>query len=191
MESTFSNDNDFSFSMNLKPIFLIVGVIILLASIFYFYLMQTSSAATEVIDESYYFEYYDDLTPAQIKIIEVVSKHAYEKHADEVDKAFKCLKDNGSTKSFRTFGMKNKDGSDVPSISWLCFDGKDWYSIVTTLFNKIGNDKVARLFTAYAVDKVDYPTIEKYIEYLSADWSAKLSNYVFNPGYFRVVFKFR
>jgi len=76
----------------------------------------------------------------------------------------------------------DKYGNKIPTNLWLCNEGGDWYAIVTTIFEKVGNDKVARLVTAYKVSKDLFPTIDKYLEYLTANWGAKLIDYSINAG---------
>jgi hypothetical protein len=59
----------------------------------------------------------------------------------------------------------------------MCFNGKDWFAMVTTTFNKIGQDKVAILLTAYKVIGTKFSTIEEYIRYLESKWGAVSINY--------------
>lgn len=123
------------------------------------------------------------LEPAEIRIIELVSGHAWQNHGTEVNEAFRCAGKNGITRSFKTFGFF-KEGNYIPTNVWLCFDGKEWFAIVTTIFETIGNDKVARLVTAYKVTKDIFPTIVEYVKYISEKWGAKEIKYIIEAGEF-------
>lgn len=125
---------------------------------------------------------YDDLGIQEIRVIEVVSGHAWQNHGTEVNSAFDCLGKNGSTKSFKTFGFTDKFGRNVPTNMWMCFDGFDWYAIVTTVFEKVGADKVARLVTAYRVSKDLFPTIDDFFRYVGDKWGAVSINYSIEAG---------
>lgn len=121
-------------------------------------------------------------TVEEIRIIEIYSGHAWQQHGAEVNTAFRCLQDKGSTKSFKTFGFKDASGSNIPTSVFLCFDGVDWYAVVTTAFQKVGADKIARLVTAYKVSKDLFPKIENYIDYIARNWNAVEIKYVIEAG---------
>lgn len=125
---------------------------------------------------------YEDLSVQEIRVIEVVSGHAWQNHGVEVNSAFDCLGKNGSTKSFKTFGFTDKFGKNIPTNMWMCFDGFDWYAIVTTVFEKIGGDKVARLVTAYKVSKDLFPTIDDFFKYIGEKWGAVAITYSIEAG---------
>ena len=65
---------------------------------------------------------------------------------------------------------------------WMCFDGFDWYAIVTTVFEKVGGDKVARLVTAYKVSKDLFPTIDDFFKYIGDKWGAVAITYSIEAG---------
>jgi hypothetical protein len=117
------------------------------------------------------------------RIIEVVSGHAWANHGLAVNDAFKCLNNNGSTMSFKTFGFKDGyTGKDIPTNLWLCKNGDDWYAIVTTIFEKVGGNKIAKLVTAYKVSKDIFPTIESYITHITNKWGAIKISYAIEAG---------
>jgi hypothetical protein len=125
---------------------------------------------------------YGELTLDQIRIINMVSNHAYKNHGENVDKALNCLNKNGSTRAFKSLKFIDSDGKILPTNTWLCLDGKDWYIIITTIFEKIGGDKVARLVNAFELDTKIYPTIESYIQRLYTYWEAKDIDIVIKSG---------
>lgn len=174
--------NDASDSPN--PIKFIVPIVLVLALglgvVLYFMSKQTVSVA---FTGDYVIDGYYDLTPAQIRIIEVVSGHAWVRHsAGEVNKAFECIGKYGTTKSFKTFGFKGSKGEFIPTNLWMCFDkdSGEWYTVITTVFEKIGQNKVARLVTAYRVAHEIFPTIDSYIEHITNKWGAVILNYAIN-----------
>ncbi len=117
------------------------------------------------------------------RIIEIVSGHAWENHGTSVNDAFKCLNNNGSEMQFKTFGFKDGwTGKDIPTNLWLCKDGDDWYAIVTTVFEKVGVNKIARLVTAYKVSKDIFPTIESYVQHIVSKWGAIAISYKISGG---------
>lgn len=123
------------------------------------------------------------LSPSQVHILEIFSGHAWEEHGLDVNKAFQCLNRNGSTRSFKTSGFfKDTNGNKIPTNLWLCFNGKDWYAIVTTTFEKIAGNKVARLVTAYKISKESFPTIDSFITYIQENWFAREIIYQIKAG---------
>jgi hypothetical protein len=124
----------------------------------------------------------EKLTAVNATIVEALNGHAWLKHGKEVNDAFKCLNDNGSSRSFKTFGMVDEAGNPIPTNSWFCFNGKDWYVIVTTTLEKVGGNRIGRLVTAYMIDKVKYPVIDSFIDYLKTSWRAIEINFIIEAG---------
>jgi hypothetical protein len=124
----------------------------------------------------------ETLTADEARIIEIVSGHAWQQHGDEVNAAIKCLSNNGTWKSFRTSGFTVSNGKKVDASLWICFDGNDYYSIVTTRFIKDGGNQIARLVTAYKIAKDVFPTIEDFITYIATKWGASEIGYVIRAG---------
>jgi hypothetical protein len=124
----------------------------------------------------------ETLTANEARIIEIVSGHAWQQHGDEVNSAIKCLSNNGTLKSFRTSGFTDDNNRHVDANVWLCFDGNDYFAIVTTKFIKDGGNQIARLVTAYKVAKDVFPTIEDFITYIATKWSAYEISYVIKAG---------
>lgn len=124
----------------------------------------------------------ETLTADEARIIEIVSGHAWQQHGDEVNAAIKCLSNNGTWKSFRTSGFTDANGKKVDANLWICFDGNDYYSIVTTRFIKDGGNQIARLVTAYKIAKDVFPTIEDFITYIATKWGASAISYTIKAG---------
>ena len=122
------------------------------------------------------------LTANEARIIEVVSGHAWQNHGEEVNDAIKCLSDNGTWKSFKTSGFIDERGNPVNSNLWICFNGDDFFAIVTTRFIKEGGNQIARLVTAYKIAKDIFPTIDDFIQYISVKWGALEINYIIQSG---------
>jgi len=152
---------------------LIVGVLL--------YFMSQQNMIETTFTGNYIIEGYYDLTPAQIRIIEIISGHAWN-HGSEPNEAFDCLGKYGSTKTFKTFGFKGSNGNFIPTNLWMCFDkvNNEWYSVVTTVFEKVGENKVARLITAYRISRDIFPTIGDYIANITTRWGAVVVNYAIN-----------
>ena len=119
---------------------------------------------------------------SQFRIIEVVSGHAWNSHGAEVNDAIRCLNDKGSSISFKTQGFTDKSGNQIPTNMWLCFDGKDWYAVVTTHFYRLGGNKIARLVTAYKIAKDIFPQINDFVTYAATKWNAIQISYGIEPG---------
>lgn len=171
-------------SSNNNPAKIIVPVVLFLAVIsgFVWYFMSLQTVNT-TLAEDYVIEDYVDLTPAQIRIIEIVSGHAFLKHsASEVNGAFECIGKYGTSKAFKTFGFKGSKGEFIPTNLWMCFNKEtgDWYTVITTVFEKVGQNKVARLVTAYKISDLIFPNIESYIEHITNKWGAVILNYAIN-----------
>lgn len=124
----------------------------------------------------------DSLLYANATIVEVISGHAWANHGTQVNDAFKCLNDKGSTRSFKTFGMVDESGNPIPTNLWLCFDGKDWYAIITTTLEKVGGNRIGRLVTAYLVDKSKFGTIDAFISEIKTSWRAIEINFIIEAG---------
>ena len=125
-----------------------------------------------------------DLTYDQMRIIEIVSGHAWENHGDEVNKAIKCLRNNGTLKSFKTSGFADPlTNSFLKTNLWICQDndGK-LYSIVTTAFEKVGGNQIARLITAYEIAKDIFPTLDDFVTYIADKWQAIAITYLIPAG---------
>lgn len=122
------------------------------------------------------------LLVANATIIEVVSGHAWEGHGTEVNDAFRCLNDKGSTMSFKTFGFKDSQGRDLFTNLWLCQDGDKWYAIITTTLNKVGGNRIGRLITAYLIDKNLFPVIDDFLALIKDKWNAVQINFVIEAG---------
>jgi hypothetical protein len=73
-------------------------------------------------------------------------------------------------------------GKKVDANLWICFDGNDFYSIVTTRFIKDGGNQIARLVTAYKIAKDVFPTIEDFITYIATKWGASEIGYTIKAG---------
>lgn len=136
--------------------------------------IQSNTTAIELTTES--------LTANEARIIEIVSGHAWQNHGDEVNNAIKCLSNNGTWKSFKTSGFVDDGGKQVDANLWICFDGSDYFAVVTTRFIKEGGNQIARLVTAYRIAKDVFPTIEDFISYIATKWSAYEINYVIRAG---------
>jgi len=132
-------------------------------------------------NDTYVFESMT-LTVAEARIFELVSGHAWQEHGEEVNDAMRCLGDNGTAKSFKTKGFGDGQGNIIPTNLWLCTNGDDWFAIVSTKFQKIAGNQVARLVTAYKVGKDIFPTIDDFIEYITVKWGAYEINYVIEAG---------
>jgi hypothetical protein len=121
----------------------------------------------------------------EARIIEVVSGHAWQGHGLDVNEAFRCLNTYGSTKSFKTFGFTDfNNGNMIPTNLWMCFDPKTsrWYAVVTTYFEKLGADKIARLVTAYRVGPDIFKTVEDFVGYIVSKWGAVEIPYILGQG---------
>lgn len=122
------------------------------------------------------------ISSTELRIIQLVNGHAFA-HGEEVNASFRCLDKNGTWKSFKSFGFKNKDGSPVPTNIWICRDDDgSFYAIVTTAFEKIMGNNVARLITAYKIAADLFPTVQDYINYIGLKWSAREIQYVIGVG---------
>jgi hypothetical protein len=167
---TWDNENNIDEGKPFNFNFLLLGVIIVVVSIIAWI---SNSISNIVPSESYVIESYDNLTVEQIRIIETISQHAWARHGEMASAALDCLKRRGSTKSFKTFGFKDYSGKDIPTNLWMCLDiDGSWYSVATTAFEKIGQNKVARLITAYKVAVDNYQTVADYINALVLRWNA-------------------
>lgn len=124
----------------------------------------------------------DSLLAVNATIVEVVNGHAWERHGTQVNDAFKCLNDKGSTKSFKTFGMTDEKGNFIPTNLWLCYDGDNWYAIITTALEKVGGNRIGRLVTAYMVDKTKFSTIDSFITAVTNQWRAIPINFIIEAG---------
>lgn len=131
-----------------------------------------------ILDESA-----SNITAQELRVIQLVNGHAFIEHAGEVNSAFRCLDKHGTWKSFKTYGFKNPDGSPVPTNLWICKDddGK-FYAIVTTVFEKISGNTVARLVTAYKIAEDLFPTINDFISYIGLKWAAREIPYIISMG---------
>jgi hypothetical protein len=154
----------------------------ILVLIFVAYTVVQNPSHSSNSGESYVVEQVS-LTSSEMRIIELYSGHAWQNHGEEVNTAFRCLEDNGTWKSFITRGFKNDKGEDIPTNVWICKDkNNDFYAIVTTTFQKIGRDQVARLVTAYKIAKDVFPLIDDFTTYISQKWGAREINYVIQSG---------
>lgn len=136
---------------------------------------MSMSGTINVINET-------ELLVANATIIEVVSGHAWTEHGTQVNAAFKCLNDRWSTRSFQTFGFKDTNGTPLKTNLWLCFDGLDWYAIVTTTLEKVGGNRIGRLVTAYAIDKNLFSVVDDFIAVIKDKWLAREINFVIEAG---------
>jgi hypothetical protein len=124
-----------------------------------------------------------NLTSQELRIIQVVNGHAWLRHSTEANAAFRCLDNHGTWKSYRTYGFKNADDTPVSTNLWLCKDDDgSFYAIITTFFEKIGGNTVARLITAYKVSVDLFPTIQDFISYIVLKWGAREIPYVISQG---------
>jgi hypothetical protein len=139
--------------------------------------------SANVTSSSFILEEYGALNATQVRILEVLSGHAWQKHGQEMNDALDCLKRKGSTMSFKTSGMIDDRGNPLPTSLFLCKDdnGK-WFAIVTTIWEKVGADKVARLITGYEVAKHLFPCIEDYLAYVTLKWAASAIPYSISAG---------
>lgn len=172
MELTYQNRNSF----NPLPIFVLMGIVVLVI------VFVLPKAFQDVITPQYVLEQQEALTIEQIRILEVFSGHSWESHGKDVNKVFNCFRDNGSTKSFKTSGFVGTRGEKVDTNLWLCFDGKDWYALVTTAWGRVGGNQVARLITAYRIAKDIFPTLDDYIKYITEKWGAYPISYIIEAG---------
>jgi hypothetical protein len=115
----------------------------------------------------------------EMHIVKEVSPHARERHGPEVIAAIECINKNGTFKSFKS-SKKEDDGSITPTNVWVCIDGNDWYALVTTVFEKVGKNKLARLVTAYKVNQVRNSTLYDYFNYLYKGGAVDI-NYIISP----------
>ncbi len=181
MSTTTWNDSSEGYSNN-NPVKIVIPIaicVILILGVFLYFVGQQN--VTENFTGDYIVNGYYDLSPSQIRVIEIVSGHAWG-HGLEVNQAFDCLGRKGSTKSFKTTGFKdNITNRDIPTNLWLCQDDDgSWYAVVTTVFEKIKENKVARLITAYRVSTDLFPTINDYINHIVEKWGAIGINYALN-----------
>ena len=138
---------------------------------------------TSISSQSISLYSYEGLGQAEIRIIEILSGHAWQNHGTQVNSAFDCLGKNGSTRAFKTFGFTDsKSGKLIPTNLWMCQDVDGWYAVVTTVFEKVGNDKVARLVTAYKISSEIFPTIDDYIQHIVSKWGAVAISYSISAG---------
>jgi hypothetical protein len=163
-----------------------IAIALFFASITAFFVAQN---ATEIEIQgqstSYnntYVEENDSLLAVNATILELLNGHAYLKHGTEVNDAFKCLNDRGSTRSFKTFGFLDENNKYIPTNLWLCYDGVNWYAIVTTALEKSGGNRVGRLVTAYLVDKVKFSDIDMFITAIKNQWRAIEINFIIEAG---------
>jgi hypothetical protein len=181
--------------MTVARTFFPVGLVILLVVAVFAFILQpapdiqipannSGNEVSQVIVTQPHFVYDAEFVAifVEARIFEVYSGHAWQQHGDEVNKAFRCLSDKGSSMSFKTFGFKDSFGNVIPTNVWLCFDGTDWYAIVSTVFEKVGGNHVARLVTAYKVSKDLFPNIADYVKYLGSNWGARQINYIIEAG---------
>ncbi len=130
---------------------------------------------------------FSDISINEIRIIEVVSGHAWQNHGAEVTAAIRCLSNNGTWKSFRTNGFTDIGGKNVPTNLWMCQDGDKFYAIVTTIFEKIHANfsepaYSARLVTAYLISKDVFPTVNDFIQLITDKWGAREIAYAIQAG---------
>lgn len=159
---------------NPAPIVFILSLLFITFGLFFY--------GVSLIEPQKYVLSLETLSVSEMRIIEVISGHAWSQHGAEVNAAFNCMGKNGTTKSFKTTGFINSNGKSIPTNLWMCYDGKDWYSIVTTVFERVGNDKIARLVTAYKIAKDLFPTIDDYIAYIVQKWGAFEIKYIIEAG---------
>lgn len=155
-----------------KNTIIVLLLVFIVVELFYFFNIINSPSVTFLTTNS--SEYL-----SEIKTFEMNGLHALNKHGViSVDSALKCLSKYGTSKTFKTFGFRNK--SAQPRTTFLCFDieNNQWYGIVTTGFK----NNVTTIVTIYDVAQKTFPTIEKYIEYLKNDWGAVEINYILNAG---------
>jgi hypothetical protein len=124
----------------------------------------------------------DSLLAVNATILEVISAHAWTNHGTEVNAAIRCLNNNGSTMSFRTFGFTDKKGNPIKTNLWLCREENDWFAIVTTSLEKVGGNRIGKLITAYLVDKKTFFIIDDFIAVIKDKWLAKEINFVIEAG---------
>lgn len=124
----------------------------------------------------------DSLALVNATILDVLSGHAWQGHGTEVNDAIRCLNNNGSTKSFQTFGFLDTNGKPIKTNMWLCRDGDDWYAIVTTTLEKVGGNRIGRLITAYLVDKKKFLLIEEFIDKAKTLWGAREISFTIEAG---------
>lgn len=165
MEATYSPNHN-----NLTPLLIFLLFVSIIAAFVGYNYYQSTQTVQVVLED------FGTLTAEQIRILEVVSGHAFENHRTDWKGLSDCFKRNGSTKSFRTNGFTDSKGKFVNSNLWLCFDGQDWWALVTTPFTRAFNPS-ARLITFYKISKEIFPTIEDYISYVSLKWGAKIITY--------------
>ena len=168
-----------SFGKPIFPILVALAVLLMLSMFMLLPVTNTTSfpgAGTTTITQD------DSLMSVNATIVELLNGHAYERHGVEVNAAFKCLNDKGSTKSFKTFGFIDERGNPLPTNMWLCFDGKDWYAIVTTTLEKVGGNRIGRLVTAYMIDKVKFSDIDMFITSIKNQWRAIEINFIVEAG---------
>lgn len=171
-------------SPNLVKIIIPIGVICALFLGFVLYFMNLQTMKT-IPANSYVISGNYDLTPAQIRIIEVVSGHAWESHGLNASKALDCLGRLGSKKSLKTTGFADtKTNKPIPTFAWLCQDiDNSWYAIITTEFiQDISKNNVARLITAYKISRDLFPEIGDYLMYLGEKWGASYISKIIGAG---------
>ncbi len=185
--TTWTDISEVENTPNNNPIKIIVPIALVLAVILGFVLYFISQQTVDVaFTGDYIVDSYVDLTPVQIRIIEVVSGHAWQQHGQQVTQAFDCLGRKGSTKSFKTKGFEDlKTNKTIPTNLWMCLDDDgSWYAVVTTIFEKVSGNKVARLVTAYKISTDMFPTINDYIDHIISKWGAIGISYMLNAEKF-------
>ncbi len=122
-----------------NPVKIIVPIVIFCALILGIILYFMSQQTVKIVSENIILSDYRDLTPSEIRIIEIHGGHAFDKHGRNASKALDCLGRKGSTKSFKTTGFQDvKTNKSVPTNLWLCLDDDgSWYTVVTTISDRV------------------------------------------------------
>jgi hypothetical protein len=87
------------------------------------------------------------------------SRHSFEGHSvSDIQSGIDCFKNKGATRAFITQSGKNN------RITWLCFDGNYWYSMIDEQKFKLerGHEPSTDNVTIFKVDKFD--SIDDYIK---------------------------
>jgi hypothetical protein len=133
-----------------RPIAIPASLIVFLLIIFGLYSLLVSTIDTGVIDTATTYSYVIEGT-----------KHGVEEHGVEILSAYDCFDKNGSS-----YALKYVEHNES-RISWLCFDGKDWWALVTNSGKgEKGIDRVYSQRTVFPVEMKVYKTIDGYIDYL-------------------------
>jgi hypothetical protein len=135
-----------------RPVAIPASLIVFLLIIFGLYTILTSMRDEAVTASTTNYSY----------VIKGTS-HGVTTHGVDILSAYECLDKNGSSYALKYI----EPGKNESRINWLCFDGKDWWVLVTNAGKgEKGIDRVYSQRTVFPVEMKVYKTIDGYIDYL-------------------------